>query len=147
MALVRHPGYRRPAGRARLRLYASHPGIAARDAYSEARFGGIGRWETDRASTAFVARRDRSTYVCGATWFGLRASFLAVADELASRTRRDLEEGRIAVWHDESHLNWYASCHEVEILDSSYCYAEGLPGLADLSPRIIAVDKADDRTR
>lgn len=147
IALVRHPGYRRPAGSRRARLYASHPGVAMRDAYSMLRFGGIGRWETDPASTAFVPRGMRSTYVCGGTWFGLREPFLSMTDELASRTRRDLDRGHIAVWHDESHLNWFASTTATELLDSSYCFAEGLPGIAELSPRIVAVDKDDDRTR
>lgn len=147
LALVRHPGYRRPSGLPRARLYSSRPGVAVRDAYSGLRFGGIGRWETDRASTAFVPRGRRATYVCGGTWFGLRQPFLRMADELASRTRADLTRGHVAVWHDESHLNWFAARNSTELLDSSYCYADGFPGVAGLRPLIIAVDKSDDRTR
>lgn len=147
MALVRHPGYRRPTSPLRLELYSRHPGIAARDVYSELRFGGIGRWETRKESMAFVPRNLRSTYVCGGTWMGLREPFLNLCSELSERTRADLDAGLIAVWHDESHLNWYASQSATTILDSSYCYAVGLPGLRDLEAAIIAVDKSDDRTR
>ena len=31
---------------------------------------------------------------------------------LATRTRYDYELGRVAVWHDESHLNWYVANHK-----------------------------------
>lgn len=78
---------------------------------------------------------------------GLREPFVDLCAELSRRTRADLDNDIIAVWHDESHLNWYASRHETTLLDSSYCYALGLPGLQDLEPVIIAVDKNDDRTR
>jgi hypothetical protein len=147
ICLVRHPGYRRPTGRALASLYAQHPGIAIRDLYSEARYGGIGRWETDATSRAYVPRHDRKTYVCGGTWFGRHDPFLAMVHELADNTRHDLDRGKIAVWHDESHLNAFRSRTDTALLDSDYCFAEGLPGLADLTPRIIAVDKSDDRTR
>ena len=147
ICLVRHPGYRRPAGRARGSLYARHPGIAIRDLSSEVRYGGIGRWETDSTSLAFVPRDARKTYVCGGTWFGRRDPFLAMVHELAGNTREDLDRGKIAVWHDESHLNAFRSRTDTALLDSDYCFAQGLPGLADLTPRIIAVDKSDDRTR
>lgn len=147
VALVRHPGYRRPSGAQRLRLYARHPGVAARDIYRTARVGAIGTWEESRASQAFVPRDLRKTYVCGATWLGQSDRFLALCRVLAARTDVDADHGQIATWHDESHLNWFAATHPVTILDSDYCYVEGLPSLADIEPRIVAVEKNDDRTR
>lgn len=147
IALVRHPGYRRPATPTRLAMYARNPRMAASDVRSLLRLGGIGSWETDPTSRAFVPKPDRHTYVCGGTWMGRHDSLKSMIKELAIRTRADLEEGRIAVWHDESHLNWFASRHEVTVLDSEYCYAPGYPSVSDLAPRILAVDKGNDRTR
>lgn len=147
IALVRHPGYRRPPVPARLAMYARNPRMAASDARYILRLGGIGSWETDPACRAFVAKSDRRTYVCGGTWMGRREELRALIHELATRTRADLDEGRIAVWHDESHLNWFASRNDVTILGSEYCYAPGFPNLTDLVPIIIAVDKGDERTR
>ena len=147
IALVRHPGYRRPSLGRRLSLYAAEPRLALSDAYAYAKIGGIGSWETDTRSRAFVPRRSRRTYVCGGTWFGVRPAFLSMVHELAVRTRADLEEGTIAVWHDESHLNWYAAGHRTAVLGSEYCFAPGFQSVKDLNPKIIAVDKADDRTR
>mgnify|MGYP001237536795 CR=1 FL=1 len=147
MALVRHPGFRRPEGRLGASLYAHHPVLAAKDGVRMLRDGGLGTWETDPLVRAFVPRRLRRTYVCGGAWFGLAAPFQDMVDELAVRTRSDLNEGRIALWHDESHLNWFAAHHPTALLGSEYCFAPGFANLSDLSPRIIAVDKADDRTR
>ena len=78
---------------------------------------------------------------------GLREPLGVMIDELANRTRRDLQRGVVAIWHDESHLNWFASYHAHELLDSEKCYAEGLPNLKDLIPEIIAVEKGGNRTR
>ncbi|MHB1066464.1 MAG: hypothetical protein ACYC2Z_03405 [Candidatus Nanopelagicales bacterium] len=147
IALVRHPGFRRPETSARLALYASHPRMAAGDAVMRVQKGGIGSWESREISRAYVPRRARRRYVCGGTWLGLRGPFLAMVHELATRTRADLDEGTIAIWHDESHLNWFASGNPTALLGSQYCFALGYPNLRDLAPRIVAVDKADDRTR
>lgn len=147
IALVRHPGYRRPSMSRRVSLYISDPRLALGDTYALAKIGAIGSWETDDRSRAFVPRRSRGTYVCGGTWFGLRTAFLSMVHELTVRTRADLDEGVVAVWHDESHLNWFASGHRTAVLGSEYCFAPGFANLMDLTPKIIAVDKADDRTR
>lgn len=147
IALVRHPGYRRPSLLQRMSLYAGEPRLAMSDSYAYAKNGAIGSWETDKRSRAFVPRGIRKVYVCGGTWFGLRTAFLSMVHELAVRTRADFDEGVIAVWHDESHLNWFASGHRTALLGSEYCFAPGFANLSDLTPKIIAVDKADDRTR
>jgi histo-blood group ABO system transferase len=147
IALVRHPGFRRPRGAARVAFYVRNPRIATSDIRTHRRLGGIGSWETDPDCRAYVPRAARHVYVCGGTWMGQREALLSLIRELAVRTRADLDEGRVAVWHDESHLNWYASRNDVTILGSEYCFAPGFPNLAGLSPRIIAVDKGDDRTR
>ena len=147
VALVRHPGFRRPPVPSRLSLYAGRPRMAAGDAVMRVRSGGIGSWESRPVSRAFVPRGARRRYVCGGTWLGLRDPLLSMVHDLAARTRADFDEGTIALWHDESHLNWYAAGHRTALLGSEYCFAPGYANLRDIAPRILAVDKADDRTR
>lgn len=147
IALVEHPGYRRPRWSQRVPLYVRRPRLLARDVLSQVRSGAVGMWEQRPESRAYVPRAGRRTYVCGGTWMGLREPFLAMAHELAERTEADKRDAITAVWHDESHLNWYASRYPSAVLASEYCYAPGFANLAGLAPRIIAVDKGDDRTR
>lgn len=78
---------------------------------------------------------------------GRREPFLFMIHELAQRVRADLDEGIIATWHDESHINWFSVQNETGILGSEYCYAPSFANLADLLPRIVAVDKGNERTR
>ena len=147
IALVRHPGYRRPGLGAGSSLYFRNPRLAWSDARARMVVGGLGSWESDVRSRACVPRAKRKAYVCGGTWMGRRTELLSMIHELAEHTREDTQTGVMAVWHDESHLNWFASRYETSILGSEYCYAEGYANLSDLHPRIIAVVKGDERTR
>ncbi|CAB5043217.1 MAG: hypothetical protein F2923_08945 [Actinobacteria bacterium] len=147
MALVRHPGYRRAKFGLSTKNYLESPSLILRDSFRVIKEGGIGTWETSRQSTAFVPRRLRKTYVCGATWMGTHDAFLETAQILAANTQIDNTNGVIAKWHDESHLNWFASTHQCLILDSDLCFVENKKTLRDLHPKIIAVEKFDDRTR
>ncbi|MDO9485520.1 MAG: hypothetical protein Q7K25_05630 [Actinomycetota bacterium] len=147
IALVRHPGFRRPALAKRAELYLRKPRLAAADARLKVLVGGLGSWESDPESLACVPRELRKQYVCGGTWMGRAQELLAMIHELAEHTRTDLDSGRIALWHDESHLNWFASNNPTSILGSEYCFAPGYPNLTDLRPRIVAVDKGSARTR
>jgi len=147
IALVRHPGYRRPILSKRLKLYWIEPQMFGGDLKLWLRHGSLGSWESSKDSLAFVSRKNRSTYVCGGTWMGLREPLGNMINELAKRTRADLQNGIVATWHDESHLNWFASTHTYELLGSEKCFAQGYKNLDDLFPQIIAVDKGTDRTR
>ena len=147
LAFVRHPGFRRPPRPLKSGFYTRHPGFVARDLYRQALEGGRGTWERDKRSTAYVARSKRSTYICGATWFGKRQHLIDVCRELAQRVDADTRAHLVARFHDESHLNWYSAEYPVTTVDSEYCFAEGAANLTDLKPRIIAVEKHDNRTR
>ena len=63
-------------------------------------------------------------YVTGAMWGGKTAAFLKLCELLKERTEQDLRNNVIAIWHDESHLNWFATNYkeQVKFLSSSYCY-------------------------
>ena len=88
-----------------------------------------------------MRRKDRRIYVCGGTWFGERDSFLKLVSELSQNVAADLEQNRIAVWHDESHLNWWASKNPHLTLTPEFCHVESYPQLEGLIATITAVDK------
>jgi hypothetical protein len=69
----------------------------------------LGDWETRRESTAFVSNLERKNYVHGAVWVGEVRNVLAMCKQLAENIDFDLDKKLVAKWHDESHLNWYAS--------------------------------------
>jgi hypothetical protein len=147
LALVQHPGFRRPTGTGLAALYLSDPRLAVSDLRLWRRFRGLGAWEERPESLAFVPPDHRHTYVCGGVWLGTRSAVLHMSRELAGNVQADLDGGIVASWHDESHLNAYASLHAHSILDSSYCFVPSYGNLKDLEPRIRAIDKGIQRTR
>ena len=147
LAFVRHPGFRRPPFRSGLRLYVRSPRYLKGDLTSWLRHGALGSWETNPRSKAYVPKGQRSVYVCGGVWMGLRDPLGQLINTLADRTNEDRGEGVTAVWHDESHLNWYASLHGHHVFDSEKCFAPGYQNLMDLQPEVVAVDKGLNRTR
>ena len=74
---------------------------------------------------------------------GRTPEFGRMVAELARRTQKDTSRGVTALWHDESHLNWYASQTHPTVLPPAYCAVPVYPWLAGVNPRIIAVDKGD----
>jgi hypothetical protein len=136
LTLVRHPGYFRPTGLRLVKLYLSHPLKFFKDAVTIMRLGGLGSWETRQQSLAYVPRSARGHYFCGGTWWGTRLKILELCEELAERIIQDEKNGLTAVWHDESHINWWASRNTVGVADPRYCFAEGYPQLLGI-PRII----------
>lgn len=147
IAFVRHPGYRRPHLGARLHLYSRSPRMVKGDVEMWLRHGALGAWEESQESLAYVPRNRRRVYVCGGTWMGTRESLGNMVHLLTERTREDFARGVVAQWHDESHLNWFASTHRHYLFDSQKCFAVGYLNLADIEAQIVAVDKGTNRTR
>ena len=141
ICLVRHPGYFRPSGLSRLFFYFRNPMSAIGDLVTLLREGSLGAWETNRRSLAFVPKKDRKEYFCGATWWGLRADILRLSGTLSSRISEDEDNNVTAVWHDESHLNWWASNNNHGQVDSRFCFSVGYPQLEGIPNIIEAVDK------
>ncbi len=144
--LIPHPGYFRPNGAARLALYLRHPKLVLRDIRTIVRYGSIGTWEVRKTSQAYVPRGKRELYVCGGTWFGTRTEILDMCNNLSKRVDEDLSQEMIAVFHDESHLNWYASNYEVDIGSPSMCFDPSYPQLLEIVPIIEAVNKSKKTT-
>jgi hypothetical protein len=140
MCLVIHPGYARGAGR--WNTWLTSPRTLLRD-LKILFIGQIqpGAWERRKASKAFVPRRKRKTYVHGAIWFGSRNKFIQMCNILSERIDLDAVNSVIAVWHDESHLNWFAANYDVKYLDSRFSWHRGYRNLRDVFPFITTFDK------
>jgi hypothetical protein len=146
MVLVQHPGYWRPRGLKRIKLYSKHLEILLRDCYLLLLFGGIGSWETRRISSARVPRSRRHTYYCGGFWFGLPEQVISFCGQQAKWVALDNKKGVTAKWHDESHLNKWASLNDFRTLSPEFCYSENSPNIQSLKPQVMAVEKTE-RTR
>ena len=145
IAVVQHPGFFRPRNIRRVIFYANHPNFLIRDAVTRIRFGGVGTWETLKTSTALVPRRLRKNYACGGAWFGKTESILVMCDSLEKNIDSDLKNGIIAKFHDESHLNAFASqSKSITWLNPEYCFEPSYPNLNSLDPYLHVVDKNEN---
>jgi hypothetical protein len=141
IALVSHPGYWRPTGIQKLKLALTHPELLLRDIYTRIKLGGVGSWEANRASRAYVPRNLRKNYVCGGIWAAENAIFKGLCQELSLLTRKDLEMGKMPIWHDESFLNLWASKNRFKLLSPSFCYDPRYPQLKSIKNIVEAVNK------
>ncbi len=142
IAVVKHPGFFRPSGTKRLKLYARHPRFVLQDFMTKIKFGGVGTWEIDERSTAHVPRQLRKNYACGGAWFGKTRSVLSMCDILDRNIDLDLQKGHIARFHDESHLNAYvANASSIIWLNPEYCFEPTYPNLFGLNPYLHAINK------
>jgi len=141
MILVRHPGYFRPNGIKKYR--STFPGQIL---FSETlkmllTEKGLGSWENDEHSLAYVEKSLRKQYVCGGSWGGTREVILNFSRTISERIDKDYDSGVIARFHDESHINWYAANYDCELLIPSYCFEETYKNLKGIPKEIIAVNK------
>jgi hypothetical protein len=141
VCLVRHPGFFRPRGLSLLQLYLPRPKLLLGDIFTLLKFGGLGTWETRISSSAYVRRSKRASYYCGGIWWGPGEKIIEMSETLSERIKADQVRGLIAKWHDESHLNWWASTNPHSVGSTEYCYAPGYSWLSTLSPKVIAVEK------
>ena len=130
----------------RIRFYLLHPGAVYADLKKMIWEGGLGTWEKDSNSSAFVPRNKRRNYVSGAVWMGPRETLFELVQELSQRVQSDWEEGVIAKWHDESHLNWWNAEYQPFLLDPRYYFFPGQHHLDEL-PCIIRLVQKKEMTR
>jgi hypothetical protein len=142
MVLVKHPGYFRNKGMKKFFIYLFHLSLFFRDSKSLLFESGIGTWEKNEQSLAFVPKNSRKQYVCGGSWGGKRKIFLDFSTDLENRIDQDLTIKIVARFHDESHINWYLANHSCIVLDPSYCFEESYSHLVSVKKRIVAVNKS-----
>jgi len=141
VCLVKHPGFWRPGGISRIFLYVLNPLMFYRDSRLAIKVGGLGSWETETKSRAFVTRSLRFQYYCGGTWFGKKESISKLLETLSNRVALDLHENIIARWHDESHINKWAIENSHGTENPELCFDGTYPQLKSLKPVIVAVRK------
>ena len=69
-----------------------------------------------------------------------------MSKRLSRRIRHDMKNGQMALWHDESHMNWYMTqSPPTLILDPGYAY----PWWKDVpfEPKIRSLAKSDQDLR
>ena len=141
MVLVSHPGYWRGSLLNRMVTYINNVDILLSDIKLRIAVGNLGAWETNKKSVAFVSRKSRKSYFCGGVWFGENFAFKKMCSTLSLAVRDDSKEKIMARWHDESHLNKWATQNVHSSLPPSFCYDETYPNLNRIDPIIVAVRK------
>jgi hypothetical protein len=139
--LVSHPGFYRTRGYSRMKFYLKNIDVLVTDLRTLVRYGALGSWETNSRSLAFVNRQSRNKYVCGGFWIGKNKAIKTLIRDLSSNVKKDTENYIVAKWHDESHLNNWASKNMYKLQNSRFCFDETYKNLEGLENVITAIRK------
>lgn len=124
------------------RVATLSPGFAPGSPFPRSR----GAYETNPLSTACVQDDEGDSYFAGGFFGGTKEEFLKITDTTDANIDTDLENGIIAVWHDESHWNRYCIDNPpTVILSPSYCYPENWK--IPYKRRLLALDKNHEEIR
>lgn len=102
----------------------------------------FGTFEFNKKSLACVSlQNDLSNYFQGCFWGGKAIPVIDMIVSLKQRINEDLKNNIIALWHDESHMNWYFvnNKQRVKVLDPGFAYPEFW--LLPYSKKIIHIGK------
>lgn len=103
-------------------------------------------YETNPQSKAYIAPNEGVMYYAGGFNGGKTEHFFKLINTCAQNIKTDEENGIIAVWHDESHMNRYFVDNPPTLkLNPSYCYPES--SNIPFHKRIIALDKNHQEMR
>ena len=82
--------------------------------------------ETNNSSTAYLNPEKVGTYGQGCLWGATSGSFEEMNETLRENVQKDIDNGLVAVWHDESHLNkfFFENSKDLKILSPSFAYPE-----------------------
>lgn len=78
-----------------------------------------------KKSTAYIPKGKGRRYFAGGLNGGIAADYLELISTLKANIQKDLENGIVAVWHDESHLNHYFLHRTPKILSPAFIFPEG----------------------
>lgn len=103
-------------------------------------YGRRGDPETNPKSLACVNHDEQLVYYAGGFQGGEAKEFLRMSKQISTNIDIDKQNGIIAKWHDESHMNrWRIDNPPTKVLDCGYCYQQSLH--RPHRPRILALDK------
>lgn len=81
--------------------------------------------EKNPSSLAYISARQAEVYVQGAFNGGSAKDFIQLIQELKKNIDIDRQNGIVAIWHDESHLNKQILLKPFKLLHPGYVYPEG----------------------
>lgn len=112
------------------RVVTVHPGFQ----------GARGTPEYRTQSLACVYPYENMTYFAGGFNGGSFENFMNMSTYIDKNIQTDYQNGIIAIWHDESHLNRYMIDNKPTlVLDPGYCYGESMN--IPYKKRLLALDK------
>ena len=100
-------------------------------------------YERNPKSTAYIPFDSGAYYVQGCINGGTSAAYLKLCDECSKNIHTDLDNGIVAVWHDESHLNKYILNKNSLILGCNYLWPENFSASRPNDVKIIQRDKTN----
>jgi len=98
-----------------------------------------GTFETRESSTAYLSENEGRYYYQGCLNGGTSHKFIDMCETLKENIDIDLSNNIVAVWHDESHMNWYMDKKNIKKLHPGFSYPEFLR--LDYDKRIIMIEK------
>lgn len=96
-------------------------------------------YERNPVSSACIEMGKGNIYYAGGLNGGRTQEFLHLIHTLKNNIQTDHDNGQLAIWHDESHLNKYFIDHPPRTLDPGYLYPEG--SKIPFEKRIILLNK------
>jgi len=102
--------------------------------------GGKGTVCSNPNSTSCIPVGENAVYFCGGFFGGDHTLFMKMAHELCERIQTDLNNGVMADWHDESHLNWYFWKNPPSVLTYPFALAE--PTNPFPTTHVVFIDKS-----
>jgi hypothetical protein len=119
-------------------------------------YGKKGTPERRADSTAYISEAMNNRYFCGGFFGGKSSDFLKISRRLSDNIDIDLENGIIAIWHDESHINNYFLNYPPSIVlgEGFSCPEESFPSNGReeqlgryrfTDPTILFLDKGEKR--
>lgn len=106
-------------------------------------------YERNPKSLAYIPYGEGKSYYAGGFNGGKTSNFIEMSEVIADRVNKDLDNGIVALWHDESHMNRYMVDTPPTLeLSPEYCYPEPELGRhSQYNPKIIALLKNHNEVR
>jgi hypothetical protein len=82
-------------------------------------------YDRNPRSLAYIPKGEGKYYICGGVNGGKGKAFVQLMRDLMHNIDVDEQNGVIALWHDESHINRYIlDRDDYRLLTPAYCYSE-----------------------